>query len=310
MLKAINDKINKVKEDLALKKVLEEKREKFRSESRWEKKALEQLRITLAKELKDVEKLEKLSISNFIATIMNNKDEKLEKEHEEYFKAKLKFDEQSAKVNMIDRNLENVEERLRNLRNCEREYKEMLDKKLEIIKSSGDYYVSSKLSELELDIDKALKAQKEIEEAESVGRSLVGAIDAAQDSLESAQGWGLWDMMGGEMLSSIAKHNNINDAEKSYIYISNLLQSFNKELGDVNFASLSFSSTAIAFDIFFDNIFTDFAVQSKINDALSDTSYLRKNVSDVMNKLEQEREELSLIILNKRKENEEFIETL
>lgn len=219
MLKAINDKINKVKEDLALKKVLEEKREKFRSESRWEKKALEQLRITLAKELKDVEKLEKLSISNFIATIMNNKDEKLEKEHEEYFKAKLKFDEQSAKVNMIDRNLENVEERLRNLRNCEREYKEMLDKKLEIIKSSGDYYVSSKLSELELDIDKALKAQKEIEEAESVGRNLVGAIDAAQDSLESAQGWGLWDMMGGEMLSSIAKHNNINDAEESYIYI-------------------------------------------------------------------------------------------
>lgn len=274
------------------------------------KKALEQLRITLAKELKDVEKLEKLSISNFIATIMNNKDEKLEKEHEEYFKAKLKFDEQSAKVNMIDRNLENVEERLRNLRNCEREYKEMLDKKLEIIKSSGDYYVSSKLSELELDIDKALKAQKEIEEAESVGRSLVGAIDAAQDSLESAQGWGLWDMMGGEMLSSIAKHNNINDAEESYIYISNLLQSFNKELGDVNFASLSFSSTTIAFDIFFDNIFTDFAVQSKINDALSDTSYLRKNVSDVMNKLEQEREELSLIILNKRKEYEEFIETL
>ena len=241
---------------------------------------------------------------------MNNKDEKLEKEHEEYFKAKLKFDEQSAKVNMIDRNLENVEERLRNLRNCEREYKELLDKKLEIIKSSGDYYVSSKLSELELDIDKALKAQKEIEEAESVGRSLVGAIDAAQDSLESAQGWGLWDMMGGDMLSSIAKHNNINDAEESYIYISNLLQSFNKELGDVNFASLSFSSTTIAFDIFFDNIFTDFAVQSKINDALSNTSYLRKNVSDVMNKLEQEREELSLIILNKRKEYEEFIETL
>ena len=29
-----------------------------------------------------------------------------------------------------------------------------------------------------------------------------------------------------------------------------------------------------------------------------------------MNKLEQEREELSLIILNKRKEYEEFIETL
>ncbi len=310
MLKEINDKINKTKEELALKKVLEEKREKLRSEFRWEKNALDKLKITLEKEQKDVEKLEKLSLSNFIATIMNNKGEKLEKEHEEYFKAKLKFDEQSAKVNLIDRNLESVGERLKDLKDCESEYKELLDKKLEIIKTSGDSYVSSKLSELELDIDKALKAQKEIEEAEAVGRSLVGAINSAQDSLESAQGWGVWDIVGGDMLSSIAKHNSLNDAEDSFIYISNLLQSFNKELGDVNVASLSFSSTTIAFDIFFDNIFTDFAVQSKINDALSDTSYLSEKVGEVMYKLEQEREGVCMIISNKRKEYEELIETL
>lgn len=312
MLNEINEKINKIKEELALKKVLEEKREKLRVQLKTEERTLEELRVTLEKEHKDVEKLEKLSLSNLIATVMKNKYEKLEKEQHEYLMAKIKYDHQSSKVALLKESMFSVHDRLKYLKDCEREYRELLDKKLEIIKTKGDTYTSSKLSDLEMGIDKALVAQKEIEEAEAVGRSLVGAIDSAQSSLESAQGWGVWDMVGGDMFSSIAKHNRLNDAEDAYIYISNLLQRFNKELGDVNvnITSLSFSSTTIAFDIFFDNIFTDFAVQSKINDALSDMSYLSQRVGEVMYKLEQEKENLKIIIANKRKEYDEFIETL
>lgn len=310
MLNEINEKINKIKEELALKKVLEEKREKLRVQLKTEERTLEELRVTLEKEHKDVEKLEKLSLSNLIAIVMKNKYEKLEKEQHEYLMAKIKYDQQSSKVELLKESVFSVQDRLKKLKDCEREYRELLDKKLEIIKTKDDTYANSKLVELELDIDKALKAQKEIEEAESVGRSLLGAINSAQDSLESAKSWGVWDIVGGDMFSSIAKHNRLNDAEDSFMYISNLLQRFNKELGDVNLASLSFSSTTIAFDIFFDNIFTDFAVQDKINDALSDTSYLNQRVSEVVHKLSQDKENLKLVISNKRKEYEDFIETL
>lgn len=310
MLNEINEKINKIKEELVLKKVLEEKREKLRVQLKTEERTLEELRLTLEKEHKDVERLEKLSLSNLIATVMKNKYEKLEKEQHEYLMAKIKYDQQSSKVELLKESVFSVKDRLKNLKDYEREYRELLDKKLEIIKTKGDTYVSSKLVELELDIDKALKAQKEIEEAESVGSSLLGAINSAQDSLESAKSWGVWDIVGGDMFSSIAKHNRLNDAEDSFMYISNLLQRFNKELGDVNLASLSFSSTTIAFDIFFDNIFTDFAVQDKINNALSDTSYLNQRVSEVVHKLSQDKENLKLVISNKRKEYEDFIETL
>ena len=310
MLNGINEKINKIKEELALKKVLEEKREKLRGQLKTEERTLEELRVTLEKEHKDVEKLEKLSLSNLIATVMKNKYEKLEKEQHEYLMAKIKYDQQSSKVELLKESVFSVQDRLKKLKDCESEYRELLDKKLEIIKTKDDTYASSKLVKLELDIDKDLKAQKEIEEAESVGRSLLGAINSAQESLESAKSWGVWDIVGGDMFSSIAKHNRLNDAEDSFMYISNLLQRFNKELGDVNLASLSFSSTTIAFDIFFDNIFTDFAVQDKINNALSDTSYLSQRVEEVMHKLGQEREELRIIIANKRKEYDEFIEIL
>lgn len=310
MLNEINEKINKIKEELVLKKVLEEKREKLRVQLKTEERTLEELRVTLEKEHKDVERLEKLSLSNLIATVMKNKYEKLEKEQHEYLMAKIKYDQQSSKVELLKESVFSVKDRLKNLKDYEREYRELLDKKLEIIKTKGDTYVSSKLVELELDIDKALKAQKEIEEAESVGSSLLGAINSAQDSLESAKSWGVWDIVGGDMFSSIAKHNRLNDAEDSFMYISNLLQRFNKELGDVNLASLSFSSTTIAFDIFFDNIFTDFAVQDKINDALSDISYLSQRAEEVMHKLEQEKEVLRISIANKRKEYDEFIEVL
>lgn len=310
MLSEINEKINKIKEELALKKVLEEKRESLRAQLKTEERTLEGLRVTLEKEHKDVEKLEKLSFSNLIATVMKNKYEKLEKEQHEYLMAKIKYDHQSSKVALLKESVFSIQDRLKKLKDYESQYRELLDKKLEIIKVNGDTYASSKLIELELDIDKALKTQKEIEEAESVGRSLLGAINSAQDSLESAESWGIWDMFGGDMFSSIAKHNRLNEAEDSFIYISNLLQRFNKELGDVNLASLSFSPTTIAFDIFFDNIFTDFAVQDKINNALSDTSYLNQRVSEIVHKLSQDKESLKLVISNKRKEYEDFIESL
>lgn len=310
MLSEINEKINKIKEELALKKVLEEKRESLRAQLKTEERTLEGLRVTLEKEHKDVEKLEKLSFSNLIATVMKNKYEKLEKEQHEYLMAKIKYDHQSSKVALLKESVFSIQDRLKKLKDCESQYRELLDKKLEIIKVNGDTYASSKLIELELDIDKALKTKKEIEEAESVGKSLLGAINSAQDSLESAESWGIWDMFGGDVFSSIAKHNRLNEAEDSFIYISNLLQRFNKELGDVNLASLSFSPTTIAFDIFFDNIFTDFAVQDKINEALSDTSYLNQRVSEIVHKLSQDKESLKLVISNKRKEYEDFIESL
>lgn len=310
MLKEINERINKIKEELTLKSVLEGKKEKLEIQLKTEERILEELTRRLKKEHKDVKRLEKISLTNLITTLMQNKGEKLEKEQHEYFMAKIEYDNQSSKVTLLKENIASIQSRLWDLGKCEKEYRELLNKKLEIIKAKGNHNESVKLSQLEMEIDKDLRAQKEIEEAENVGRELIEVIEAAEDSLSSAKNWGIMDIAGGDLISSMVKHSKIDDAENHFRRISNLLMTFNKELGDVKVASITFSSTTMAFDLFFDNIFTDFSVQNKINNALNDAGDLRRNVEEILNNLVQEKEDLRATILNKRKEYDNFIESL
>ena len=103
------------------------------------------------------------------------------------------------------------------------------------------------------------------------------------------------------MLSSIAKHNKINDAEAHFRRVSSLISRFNKELGDIKFEGLTFSSTTIAFDIFFDNIFTDFSVQSKINSSLDNVRSLICRVENILSTLN------ILLYLNNTLRNRTFV---
>ena len=52
--------------------------------------------------------------------------------------------------------------------------------------------------------------------------------------LDSAKGWGIWDIMGGGLISNMAKHSAIDDANKAAHDFQYLLKSFEKELSDVN----------------------------------------------------------------------------
>lgn len=185
MLKEINEKINIIKEDQALKSVLEGKIENLEVQLKTEERILEELKISLKKEHKDVKRLEK--------------------EQHEYLMTKIKYDDQSSKVALLKENIASIQSRLWDLGKCEKEYRELLNKKLEIIKAKGNHNESIKLSQLEMEIDEALRAQKEIEEAENVGRELIEIIEAAEDSLSSAKNWGIMDIAEGDLVSSMVK---------------------------------------------------------------------------------------------------------
>lgn len=310
MLKEINEKLIKLKEDIALKNVLEKKLETLNLQFDKDKKELNELEIKLKKEHKDVEKLEKLSFANIIATVMKNKSEKLEKEQQEYIMAKIKYDEFSSKLKLLKENIESVKSRLETLKYCENEYKVLLNKKLELIKLYGDEEKKSKLAMIESEIDENLLEKKEIEEAISVGKDLLIAANSAKNSLDSAKNWGIFDIAGGDMLSSIAKHNKINDAEVHFRRVSSLISRFNKELGDIKFEGLTFSSTTIAFDIFFDNIFTDFSVQSKINSSLDNVRRLICRVENILGTLNGKKVSINSRIANLRKNYDSIIENI
>lgn len=310
MFNEINQKINKAREDIALKSILSKKLKSLESQLSSDEKELNELKRILEKEYKDIEKLEKISFASIISAIMKNKDEKMEKEQQEYLMAKIKYDESSSKVELLKENIQSIKDRLASLMYCENEYKSLISKKLGYIKSYGDEDKKNKILELEEEINKALREKKEVEEAEHAGRELLRAASSAKDFLEGAKNWGIFDIAGGDMISSIAKHNKINEAESQFRRISSLISRFNKELGDVSLDGLTFSTTTMAFDIFFDNIFTDFSVQNKINNSLDKVRDLIRKVESILRTLNGQKDILNTKISNRKREYDTLIENI
>ncbi|MDO5550429.1 MAG: hypothetical protein Q4F76_04605 [Lachnospiraceae bacterium] len=112
--------------------------------------------------------------------------------------------------------------------------------------------------------------RREIEEAVQAGERALRSLQAAQEKLRSARNWGIWDMVGGGLLTNVIKHSRIHDASSYLKEAKQDLQLFQRELRDVtDFADLrieigEFLSFA---DFFFDGLVADYLVQTKISDA-------------------------------------------
>lgn len=112
--------------------------------------------------------------------------------------------------------------------------------------------------------------RQETEEAVRAGERALASLRSAQSKLSSARSWGVWDILGGGLITNVVKHSRINEASSCLDRAKTDLKIFQRELRDVpDFADLgieinSFLSFA---DFFLDGLLADCAVQSKINDA-------------------------------------------
>lgn len=307
MLKDINVKINQIKEQVAEKKVLEEKLDNLDKEISMYECELRDLEEMLNKELHDVEKLKKVSLSSIICIIMRNKDEKIEKE---YLIAKLKHDDCFSRITSAKNSKLRIEDRLSSLENCENRYAELLDTKLALINIYGDENEKNRIINMEKELDNRFKELKEMEESIESGNILYEEIAYTKEILQSAKNWGTIDLLGGDFISSIAKHEKVDQAQNQFIRISNLLSNFNKELKDINIDSLNFSNTMKTFDIFFDNIFTDISVNSQISNSYEDICKLQRDVDIILKKLKDSKVSLHGIIDDKKDEYDKFINSL
>lgn len=111
---------------------------------------------------------------------------------------------------------------------------------------------------------------KEVREAINAGERALYSLREAQNNLQSAKNWGIFDMFGGGFLADIMKHSKMNNAST---YMENAkydLQVFHRELRDV-YINLDMKVDVSGFlsfaDFFFDGIVADYLVQSRIGEA-------------------------------------------
>lgn len=132
--------------------------------------------------------------------------------------------------------------------------------------------------------------RKEMAEAIWAGERALTSLKTAQNQLNGARNWGLFDMFGGGMLSSMIKHSKINDASRYMENAKRDLQVFQRELRDVNIPldlRMEVGSFLSFADFFFDGFVADYLVQSKISDAKEQVSDAIFRVEQIMNELKR-----------------------
>ena len=110
---------------------------------------------------------------------------------------------------------------------------------------------------------------REVDEAIRAGERALDSLREAKGKLNSARNWGIYDILGGGMISSLVKHSKMSSANEWVERANYDLKRFAKELRDVDEEGLYVQAGSLAstMDIFFDNVFSDFIVQNRINEA-------------------------------------------
>lgn len=136
---------------------------------------------------------------------------------------------------------------------------------------------------------------KELKEAKEAADQVIIRIDAGLNQLKSASSWGILDIFGGGLISSLVKRNKIGEANRSLEELSVSLKSLNKELRDVDISlpdAIPDSLSDELFDLIFDNIFTDIRVQGEIKENLIALKELRHAVVEIRDKVDRQIREL------------------
>ena len=130
--------------------------------------------------------------------------------------------------------------------------------------------------------------RREMKEAMDAGERALSSLRNAQRKLNSAGNWGLLDMFGGGLFSTIMKRSKMDDAQQLMEAAKSDLKRFQRELKDVNIPldlRMEVGSFLSFADFFFDGFVADYLVQSKISESKEQISVLIYRVEQILHEL-------------------------
>lgn len=130
----------------------------------------------------------------------------------------------------------------------------------------------------------------EIKEAIAAGERAMVALNQAESSLSTARGMGVWDMLGGGIISGLLKHSNMDKAQDYMEQAERELRNFQRELNDVQMrceVRINFDELSRLADYFFDNFLVDAMIQSRIKDSQRQVAQIKYQVQGTIDRLRQ-----------------------
>ena len=283
-----DEKLQQLQEQMARSKQLEAMIKELRNQRDSLAAQVLELESIKLEELADVDRLEGRSLAAFFYNVIGKMDEQLDKESQEAYAARVKYDAAARELEGVEADLRRYESELSALRGCEHRYDEVLKEKADAIKAAGG---SNGEEILKLEERNAfLESQKkELQEAISAGNAALSTTQQVLSSLDSAEGWGTWDLFGGGLVANLAKHSHLDEAQGAIEQLQSQLRRFKTELADVTIQAdmqVNVDGFLRFADYFFDGLFADWAVLDKINQSQSQVQNTKSQIASVLSRLD------------------------
>ena len=210
-------------------------------------------------------------------------------ERQEAYAARVQYDAAARELAGVEEDLRRCQAELNALDGCEERYAALLREKTQAVKAAGGA-VAEQILALEERSAYLESQERELREAAAAGNAALMTADQILESLNSAENWGTWDLVGGGLIADLAKHSRLDDAQESVEYLQSQLRTFRTELADVTI-SADFQVNIDGFlrvaDYVFDGIFADWAVLDQINRSQAQVEDTRDQISGVLHHLHQ-----------------------
>ena len=244
-----------------------------------------------AKEDADVEKWEGGSLAAFFYGVFGKREDRLEKEKAEAYEAAVKHDAVKAELAAVEKELQEVNREMQPLKGCEWNFKKAIDAKAAALAAEGK---DIGVLELQQEQAKTKAYQLELQEAVMAGNQVLREVANVQQLLREARSWGIWDMAGGGLISTMMKHEKLSDAQHSIERMYTQLHRFQREMADVSFRmdiQVRIDGFWQAADYIFDGLLVDWSVQSQIAEAREKVDRLEAEVRKAYDRLKQMQKE-------------------
>lgn len=225
---------------------------------------IESMQKELVEEKHDVDKLERVTWSSIVNTLLNSKLQKLEEEKHDLYVAQLKYSDTKDEYNRVIREYEILKAELQSYDTVEHEYQHLLDDMTQNIVEK-EPYEAVKLAEL---LEQRYLFEKErisLNEALKEGEEVLKKLNEAKRYLVKAKDWGEYDLSGGGLVATMKKYHYLDEAQELLHRVSWGLRKFHNSLEPVGLTGddevKKFLNVS---DYWIDGIFIDYALQSAI----------------------------------------------
>lgn len=280
----IDDRLKTLQKRRAQKSYYESRKKELEQQRNLLERKVYELKKEKEKEDTDVEKLEGKSLLVLFYEMTGSKEEKLSKEKQEAYAANLKYEASKSELEAVEYDILSCIAELRDIERESEEFERLIEKKKEQLKEN-EQELMSRILHIEGEIAGVNHHIEEIRKAIKAGDNVRSILYQFNSELSGAEDMATFDLFTDSTYVEITKHDHIKGAKALIGKLQSQLRCFRTELVDIEIDAdirIDIDEFAEIADWFYDNIFIDLDVRSKIKKALKETKSKQDQIEETL----------------------------